>query len=505
VIDDDATLSAALGALVPKPAGVSADWNDALARAGSGRRNRALVVGVVMLAAGALVAAPAFGLRSFVAELLGRIDAPFTGGKPAPTKIKASFYDFELFAPPSMAPGILASRARRVATVEVRGKKRGLFVAPTKKGGFCYEVEQAFGGCQSVRAKRPAIRASPAIGGRNGLQWTAAVTGTVSAPDVRHLLIRYADGSTSEARFYYVSKPIDAGFFFAERLPAGHDLPSTRAASIEAVDSHGDVVARQKIRYQTAAEIARMRALMARLRHQHGNQPRPPYRRPAPPKADPTSPLQRGAAAGVTVVAGRNGVVAFDLSRATQDVRRIVRQQSANFTCFRRVPFHSELVGFGARAGFRRRTAIMRIVGTGFRPPYDGCAIGGEYGHTWPDRYGSHMAVEVPLTERGRRFFEDRAAARDLVAFYRSKPYRTFRKLNGAAFEQAVQTSRYAGKLTPIASGSAQLPPYRIGFAARPDGMTLVEWSPTGRRFQITVRDGRARSQNVRGLAGILF
>jgi hypothetical protein len=496
-------LAEALDRLVPAFPPEGGDWEDVLGRTGGRRRKRALILAVAALTAGAVVATPAFGLRGFVADLLGRIDVPFAGGKPAPTEVKANFYDYQLGAPPSMAPGVLAAQARRVATVEVHGKKRALFVAPTKSGGFCYEVEKAFGGCQSIRAKRPAIAASPAIGGRNGVQWAVAVTGTVSAPDVRHVLIRYADGSTSDIHFYYVSKPIDAGFFFAERLPAGHDSESTRAVSLEAVNSHGDVVAEQKIRYQTAAEIARMRAFMARLSRQPRNQPRPPYRPPAPPKADPTPPLQHGTANGVSITAGRNGIVAFDLLHASPDVRRITRQQYANFTCFRRVPYHSELVGFGARTGFRGDSAIMHIVGVGFRPPYDGCGIGGQYGHTWPDRYRSHMAVEVPLTARGRRFFADRAAARELTAFIRSKPYRTFRRLGGPGLAQAMLASRYFGKLTAIRSVTAPLPAYRIGYVIQPDGATFVEQSSTGRRFHVTVVHGLVHGQNTRPLAGV--
>ena len=113
--------------------------------------------------------------------------------------------------------------------------------------------------------------------------------------------------------------------------------------------------------------------------------------------------------------------------------------------------------------------------------------------------------MELAFTARGRRFFADRAAARDLVAFYRSKPYRTFRKLGGTALEQALLASRYADKLIPIGSATAPLPANRIGYALRPNGATFVEQSASGRRFHIVVREGRARDQNVRGLAGILF
>ena len=57
---------------------------------------------------------------------------------------------------------------------------------------------------------------------------------------------------------------------------------------------------------------------------------------------------------------------------------------------------------FARRCG---RSAVIRSFGPLPRP-WDGCEIQGGYGHLWPDRNDSHSAVEIPLTKKGRRFFE---------------------------------------------------------------------------------------------------
>jgi hypothetical protein len=66
---------------------------------------------------------------------------------------------------------------------------------------------------------------------------------------------------------------------------------------------------------------------------------------------------------------------------------------------------------FAAKVGF-----TLSGVGT----PVDGCDVQASIGRTWPDRLHDRAAVEIPLTAKGRGYFADRAAARDLALFVRS-------------------------------------------------------------------------------------
>lgn len=487
-------LAEALDRLVPPFAADGGDWGDVVTRAGDTRRTRRLLLAAAVVGAAALLATPAFGLRGFVADLLGRIDVPFAGGQPAPTEVKAEFYDLGLGGPPSIAPGVIAAQTRKVATFHTDGKTHVLYVAPTRKGGFCWIATGAFGGCwPSPVGPARRLNVTWQMAAPSGPHWIEQVGGMVRAHHARRLLVRYADGSSTDVRFYYVSKPIGAGFFFL-RVPSGHDTAASRVAAVEALDADGKVVARQPFRYSSGR-----------------SRPRPTHVRPAVPRrflpkpiGNPTGPLQQARADGVSVVAGHNGVVVFDLSQLSPTLQAQLAPGHAYYACLRRLPYHPELVGAGGLPTRRRGNGVVTRMNR-VRAPYDGCEIGGSYGHTWPDRFGSHAAVEVPFTKRGRRYFEDRATARDLAAFIRSRPYRTFRRLGGADLGRALRASRYAGKLTAIASADARLPAHRIGYVLRPDGAIFVELSRTGRRFEVTVSGDRVRAPNMKGLGAAFF
>jgi hypothetical protein len=103
--------------------------------------------------------------------------------------------------------------------------------------------------------------------------------------------------------------------------------------------------------------------------------------------------------------------------------------------------------------------------------PVDGCEIQGDYGHTWPDRNNSHSPIEVAFSERGRRYFEDRAAARDLGIFIRTR-------------------SRHSLAATA-----------RIHVRRRGAETTFTERSTTGRTFFVTLRGDRVVRHNVRAFA----
>ena len=114
---------------------------------------------------------------------------------------------------------------------------------------------------------------------------------------------------------------------------------------------------------------------------------------------------------------GRNGVVVFSAAGAEPDIAAALHRW-VSYGCFRLAPqpWDTESVLVLARR-YQPRLAL-RIAG--LPVPFDGCEIQASYGHRWPDRFDSHSAVEVAFTERARRYFDDRAAARDLALFVRS-------------------------------------------------------------------------------------
>ncbi len=460
-------------------------------------RRRIVTIAIAIVALTTLVATPAFGIRGFIADLFGRHDVKFTG-KTAPIEVKRNFFELSLGAPSSMAPHAIASQARRVASFVVRGKTHVLFVAPTRGGGYCWQFSGAFGGCRARRDLKAPLGVTFGESTVKGIQSVSYVLGDIIAPNAHSLTVEFGDGTRLPVPFYFVSKPIDAGFFYSA-MPAGHDAAKTRAVAAVLRDRAGHVVGRQAFAYPTPAQLAahraRAKAMLNRLSKQ-GHLQRPITRSPRLPA--PTPPFQRAEAGGVTVVAGRNGVVVFDTSHATPAVRGLISGRGVGYGCFKRIPYNSEPVDLTFLRTTLARVAIQEQ-GV-MSPPFLGCDIQGSYGHLWPDRNHSHSAFEVAFTPAGRRFLADRAAARDLALFVRSRSMHAIRKLSGDALGQAVR-SRYGAQIVRLSSATSSLPPNRIGYATNGGATTFVERSPTGSRFYVRVDDGRVRGQNVRPLA----
>jgi hypothetical protein len=514
----DAALDRALDELVPESWDAFADWDDALRRAGIGgdvresaasrrwlRRRLVPAVAIAVLLV-ALIVTPAFGIGGFLLDLIGRTNVPFSGGKSAPVDVKRNFFDLTLFSPPGMGPEAIASQARRVGVFRVRGRERILYVAPTRRGGYCWIFAEAFGGCHATRPiagprrsqsgavnpwrlgvtwQGPPIRLTPRGTRVASQQHTTQVGGDLRAASAHTLQVEYEDDSTGDIPFIYVSKPIDAGFFLYA-IPSGHKRPGTRVRAVRVLDSEGNVLARQPIRYLT--------------RRDFGRPPRPRDVRPPAVKSPrlpaPTAPLQQGENGGVRITAGRNRVVVFDTSGATDRVEALLRGR-ATFGCFSFMQYHRTApAGGGFWRTVRPRVAIRVF---GLRRPFDGCEIRAGHGHLWPDRNGSHSAVEVAFSARGRRYFADRAAARDLALFVRSDEMHRIRKLTGDALRAALRRS-YGGAIRELRSPTAALPSNRVGYVVRDDGVTFVERSATGRLFNVVIRGGRIVSQNVKPL-----
>jgi hypothetical protein len=159
------------------------------------------------------------------------------------------------------------------------------------------------------------------------------------------------------------------------------------------------------------------------------------------------------------------------------------------FHAFHGLPDNEELLQYGRIDG----TAALRLDAAG---PYDACEIQAGNGHRWPDSLRGHSPVELPFSPRASRYFDDRATARDLALFVRSKRMHELRKLTGPRLAAALAAT-YRGAIArgePSATG-------RIGYLLGPNGVTFVERSPTGRRFFVRFQAGRLAGQNLKPLA----
>jgi hypothetical protein len=125
-----------------------------------------------------------------------------------------------------------------------------------------------------------------------------------------------------------------------------------------------------------------------------------------------------------------------------------------------------------------------------FRAPYDGCEIGGFYGHRWNDAWGTRDAVEVWLTPRGRHFFNDRAAARDLAYFVRSGRMHKIRISANPRPGLEWFLRRYPRRVVQMTSASGRVPQHVIGFWIGPRTIVFTTTSPTGRRLFVVAKRG---------------
>ena len=486
-------LEPALDDLVPSFADRQADWEDVVARSEtpSGRKLRALsrpthprralaLIAAVVLVV--LLATPAFGLQGLVLHLLGRKNVSFVNSPSAPNLVKKRFLDLPIGAPSRWATPVEAAKARTVATFTIAGHPRRLWVAPTTKGGYCYTFELSFGGCRQLRSDRATARLGVTwMGGnpRHGVNASIVtrVGGDITAPTAAKLTARYADGTTTDIPFVWVSAPIAAGFFSYD-IPTVRWTKRRRLVSVALYAKSGRRIARQSF-----PVTFRVRPLPITPVKQ-----RPPVL-PNTPHAAPTRPFQQGSADGFRVVVGRNGSVQFTQIGQTPILRELVGR-SAGFSCFRLTTEFGifSTRGFGEGGRFASHVGFM-LQGVG--RPIDGCEVQASIGRTWPDRLHDRAAVEIPLTKKGRDFFTDRAAARDLALFVRSKRMHTLRK------EPATQANADIRRVygTALARSAITI--------TATDATTLrfSERSPTGKRFSVTVHNGRIARQNLKPYA----
>jgi hypothetical protein len=493
----DTVLFERLDQLVDNCAGARGDWNDVLGRSGIAvappppRRRfasrRALVFAAVLaFLLVILFATPAFGL---LRDWIGRKDVRFNG-KTAPFVIKKEFADMSLGQPESWDPQVIASESRRVVVYKAFGKEYPLYVAPTRKGGFCWTIVGMGGSCASSRPRsypgEPAGNVnSYLLGVVSGMQrvpgtrsqFHGELSGTVFAENAASLRVEYEDHSFVQVPFIYVSKPINAGFFFWGR-PSGHRRVGTRPLAVSVRDSHGKLIARvvvlHEVQRPTKASSAQAPLPL-----------KPPWRLPSVPKP----PFQRGSAEGVSIVAGKNGVVVIDTSHAATRVRALI-EQGASWDCLAFFGPYHESDPTGLSMSLQPRMLRQTMVLGGIPMPIAGCEISGYYGRRWHDSLAAHRGVEIPLTARGRRYFMDRAAAGDLEQFVHLLHTRRISRLSGGALDAAISRNFGAG-IQRLASSTSSLAPGRIGYVHVPGGTIFYEWSTTGRRFSVAVEQGK--------------
>ena len=505
MVDVDALILGELELVSPLGGFEETNWAEVLDRAQGRRRalsRRRLLIALALLGllVAVLLATPAFGVRSLILDLFGRTNIAFKATKPAPTIVLRQFAELGVGAPPSMAPQAIVSEARTVTTFHVNGKSHTLWVAPTRRGGFCWTLSEVIGGCLNrsdlARAYRnfkvpkgdvhPELLSLSFVAVSPSSSLVGDVEGVVLTTKATRLTAEFRDGSSLDLPFVFVSPPINAGFVYWA-VPRAHRASSTALRAITARDAHGDVVARYVF-------------LPIKQVHIHVQPPKPGAPLPPPPSPlgfhipAPTAPFQRGSADGASITVGSNGVVVFDTT-GVSTVRKALLTGRLGVGCF--TIAHDQL-GIWPRelTVLRGFGPIIKIRLFGVPHPYDGCEIEATYGHTWPDKFGSHSAVEIPLTATGSTFFADRAAARDLALFVRSKRGHALRSENGASAQRDL--AKIGPRLVRLASPAATPPVGKIGYAITTSGIVFVEESETGKRFDVVIENGHIKRQNIK-------
>jgi hypothetical protein len=232
----------------------------------------------------------------------------------------------------------------------------------------------------------------------------------------------------------------------------------------------------------------------------------PPATQPAKPAtpAKPRGPVvvQRGSGDGVSVVVRGAEIQAnFEAISAGKRRQLVYKDGRIVIGCLK-------LVTIAGTTNASRIyvtepfTTVVRVRLFGARSgPFDGCTLTGRYGHTWNDAHGTHDAVEIPLTPRGRRYFAERAAARDIAWLARA---RVFREIRYAlrTFNSNTAARQLGDHAVALDGPTETPPPGKLGiWLADPNRIVLVERAPTGRRLYLEIRRGVIYQTNLIGLA----
>ena len=237
----------------------------------------------------------------------------------------------------------------------------------------------------------------------------------------------------------------------------------------------------------------------------------PPSARHVPRRRVVRTPVQRASDNGASIVV-RGSVIEADLRGISADVKRLLlsgKRHELGLSCFKFVrvagrrftkavgvstPFATIVHGELAGSPWERP----------FAAPFDGCTITGTYGHTWNDAHGFHDAVEIPLTRVGRRYFAERAVARDIAWLARARVFHDVRYAR-QQLSAAQVAPRLAQRVVPLARPSETPPPGLLGLWIGPNRrLVLAERAPTGRRLYLELRRGLIYRTNLGDLTGVI-
>jgi hypothetical protein len=185
-----------------------------------------------------------------------------------------------------------------------------------------------------------------------------------------------------------------------------------------------------------------------------------------------SNPLQHGVSQGVRVDVYAPGRVVFDLTHANATVRGMLRGPQIPPGCVRARLVNGlwRAIDVGTTSPLRRRVQVdlaptsapPGAVGASLRVPYDGCEIGGLYGHRWNDAWVTRDAVEVWLTVRGATFsmtVQPRVTSPTSSAPGASKRFGSAQRpgpsSNGSSSAIPAGSSRWGGRVVAFPSTSS--------------------------------------------------
>jgi hypothetical protein len=193
-------------------------------------RRKQLLLAAAILVGALLVALPA------LAAFTSLID--FTSAPTAPSAVVKRFDDLQRQAPPNMDPRVIANEARRLE-LTAAGTPIALYLAPTRTGGYCFELAGYASGCNADRT----IPVGVGFAAQSPTDDRAIVYGSVLDPAAVSATISTRDGSERTVPVTRVTTPIDASFFVFRIGPPNEALP----LRVELRDESNRVIATRRV------------------------------------------------------------------------------------------------------------------------------------------------------------------------------------------------------------------------------------------------------------------
>lgn len=201
-----------------------------------GRRySRRAVVLLAATVAAAVVVLPALAFTNVVPGISDWFASP-----KAPRQAVVDFEELGRGVPAGMDTRVIAAEARTLLEIRLAdGAPARLFVAPTRQGGFCLEIEGLGGGCDAARK----IPFDVGFAAKRYPQGPAVVYGSALSSEAVEAEIRSASGEIQRVVLTRVSAPINAGFFVANVRAIARGFP----IHVTLRDGEGDVVGAKTI------------------------------------------------------------------------------------------------------------------------------------------------------------------------------------------------------------------------------------------------------------------